>query len=137
MAIRTIRTTFMVFVCCSIAMGQVYAQNEDSDNVPSAVTNLNKQEEQAIQKQKYMERKAKEETRQEIETELALMRARLEKEMAGLRAEIERLRLEREATALRWEIEQDKAQKDHEKQMVELNRQRERLAAELAISQAK
>lgn len=72
-----------------------------------------------------------------LEQENALLRARLDKELASLRAEIDRLRLERELMALRWEMMQEKAKQDHEQEMSSLNREREKLMAEIAIAQAK
>ena len=83
---------------------------------------------------------ALEEKRQEqerIELENALNKARLEKELAALEAEVQRLMLKKEAIVLKWELEQAESKKKHEEEMLALNQQREKLRAEVAISQAK
>lgn len=72
-----------------------------------------------------------------IEVENALTRARLERELADLRAEIERLRLQKEVSILQWEVAQEQQQKEHTQAMLQLERQREKLMAEVALSQAK
>lgn len=72
-----------------------------------------------------------------LELENALIRTRLERELAELRAEIERSRVQREAAALKWELEQEKISKEYERQILSLNRQRDKIMAEVALSQAK
>ncbi len=81
--------------------------------------------------------KKKEKEKQSIELENALTRARLEKELAHLQANIARLMGEREVMALEWEIEQEKKEKAHKTEMSTLRRQRERLETEVGIAQYK
>jgi ATP-dependent Clp protease protease subunit len=71
-----------------------------------------------------------------LEIENSLIRARLERELADLRAEIERLRWQKEAKALKWEIEQEEQAKAYEKEILALNREREKLMAANALTQA-
>ena len=71
-----------------------------------------------------------------IELENALNKARLERELAALAAEVQRLMLAKEAMTLKWEIEQEKHQKAHESKILELNQKKEKLRAEVAIAQA-
>ncbi|MEM9416822.1 MAG: ATP-dependent Clp protease proteolytic subunit [Bacteroidota bacterium] len=99
----------------------------------------NKQpEKQAIEqkKQESAELKAKREEQARLELENALYRAHLEKELAALRAEVQRLNLEKEATRLKWEVEQEKKLKAHAQAMLDLKQQEEKLRAEVALSQA-
>ena len=84
---------------------------------------------------KEFKEKLKEQRRLELEN--ILMRTRVEHELMALRAEIERIRVQREAEALKWEIEQEKSAKEYEKQIMLLNRQKEKILAEVALSQAK
>ncbi|OJW67415.1 MAG: hypothetical protein BGO68_00115 [Candidatus Amoebophilus sp. 36-38] len=72
-----------------------------------------------------------------LELENALIRTRLERELAELRAEIERIRVQREAAAVKWELEQAKITKEFEQQVFILNRQRDKIMAEVSLSQAK
>ncbi len=72
-----------------------------------------------------------------LELENALRRARQEKELAALYADIERLRLEKEALALRWELEQEKATQAYRKELLALRQQREKIVAEVELAQAK
>ena len=72
-----------------------------------------------------------------IDIENTLIRSRLERELADLRAEIERLRWQKEARALKWELEEEEQNKNHEKELLALNREKEKLLAIVALSQAK
>jgi ATP-dependent Clp protease protease subunit len=83
------------------------------------------------------ELKAKMQEQRKLELESALIRARLEIELADLRAEIEKMRIQREAAALKWELEQEASAKEHERQLLNLNRQKDKIMAEVALSQAK
>lgn len=99
------------------------------DNAPEQVAI--QQEEEDVELNEKMKEQRK------IELENALSRVYLERELADLRAVIERLRLSQEARSLQWEAEQEKQQKAHSQAMLELNRQKEKLMAEIAVSQAK
>lgn len=81
--------------------------------------------------------KAKMQEQRRLELESALIRTRLERELADLRAEIEKMRVQREAAVLRWEMEQEASAKAYEQQLMHLNRQRDKIMAEVALSQAK
>ena len=91
----------------------------------------------ATQEEEDGELKEQMKEQRKIEAENALLRARLEKELADLRAEIERLRINKEYRTLKWEMEQEEQQKEHAQAMLELTREREKLMAEVAVSQAK
>ena len=84
-----------------------------------------------------LEIKKKEREKQSIELENALSRARLERELADLQANISRLMGEREVMALEWSIEQEKKDKAHKTAMSILNQQREKLETEVSIAQYK
>jgi len=79
----------------------------------------------------------KEKERQRIELDNALTRARLEKELASLQADIARLMAEREVMALKWDIEQENKEKAHKAELSTLNLQKEKLEAEVSIAQYK
>lgn len=81
--------------------------------------------------------RAKMQEQRKLELENALIRTRLERELAELRAEIEKMRVQREVAALKWEMEQEASAKEHEQQLINLNRQRDKIMAEVALSQAK
>ncbi len=83
------------------------------------------------------ELRAKMQEQRKLELEIALIRTRLERELADLRADIEKMRVQREAAALKWELEQEESAKEHEHQLINLNRQRDKIMAEVAFSQAK
>jgi len=82
-----------------------------------------------------LEMQKKEKERQRIELDNALTRARLEKELAGLQAEISRLMAEREVMALKWQIEQESKEKAHISELSALNQKKEKLEAEVSIAQ--
>ncbi len=82
-----------------------------------------------------LEIQKKEEERQRIELDNALARARLEKELAGLQAEIARLMAEREVMVLKWQIEQERKEKAHMSELSTLNQKKEKLEAEVSIAQ--
>ena len=113
-----------------------YAKSADADNTVqknptfSEVVKLTE-----ITQNQELEEKIEEQRR--IELDNALDRARLEKELANLRAEIERLRLQKEASILKWELEQGEQDKVHTQAMIALSRAKERLVAEIALSEAK
>ena len=71
-----------------------------------------------------------------LELENSLIRLRLEHELANLRAEIEKLRTEREMFSLKWDIEQEKNKKENQRAVEFLNQQRDKIIAELSLSQA-
>lgn len=73
----------------------------------------------------------------ELEVENALNRARLEKQLSAIIAQIERLRLEKERQRLDRELEDENARKEHDKAMLVLNMERERLTIELELAQAR
>ena len=79
----------------------------------------------------------KEEERRRIELDNALTRARLEKELASLQADIARLMAEREVMALKWDIEQENKERVHKAELSTLNLQKEKLEAEVSIAQYK
>jgi ATP-dependent Clp protease protease subunit len=81
--------------------------------------------------------KEKEKEMQRVELDNALRRARLEKELADLQADIARLMAEREVMALKWQMEHDKKEKAHRTEMLTLNQQKEKLEAEVNIAQYK
>lgn len=83
------------------------------------------------------ELKAKMQEQRKLELENTLIRTRLERELAELRAEIEKMRVQREAAMLKWEMEHEASAKEHERQLINLNRQRDKIMAEVALSQAK
>ena len=115
-----------------------YAQSSNTSEAPQETSeriNLNLPSAQNEEEDAELKEKMKEQRK--IEVENALFRVRLERELAGLRAEIERLRLNQEARSLQWEVEQEQQQKEHAQAMLELNQQREKLMAEVAVSQAK
>lgn len=109
----------------SIKLRILAAQNSASENAAT------QSEEEDLELKEQMKEQRK------IEVENALIRARLERELADLRAEIERLRLQKEASILQWEVAQEQQQKEHAQAILELDRQREKLMAEVALSQAK
>jgi len=63
-------------------------------------------------------------------------RVRLEEELFQIHAEIEKLKAMREIENLKGCLELEKFQRDHEKEMMELNRKRDKLKTEVEISQA-
>lgn len=73
---------------------------------------------------------------QALEVENALQKASLEKELADLWAEIERLRLEKEAAILRWDLAQQHQQQEHMQALMALSRARETLMAEVDLAKA-
>jgi ATP-dependent Clp protease protease subunit len=81
--------------------------------------------------------KAQLKEQRKLELENALIRARLERELADLRAEIERLRWKKEAYSLQWELEQAEQIKTHEQELLGLNQEKDRLMANNALIQAK
>ena len=139
---------FMLTGIVSLVITASYAQSSNTSEAPQKASKRinpslstaqnNALEQLAVQQEEEdaeLKEKIKEQRR--IELENALFRARLERELAGLRAEIERLRLNQEARSLQWEVGQEQQQKEHVQAMLELNRQKERLMAEVAVSQAK
>jgi ATP-dependent Clp protease protease subunit len=80
--------------------------------------------------------KAQLKEQRKLEIENSLIRARLERELADLRAEIERLRWQKEVKTLKWEIEQADQVKVYEKEIMALNREKEKIMAINALSQA-
>jgi ATP-dependent Clp protease, protease subunit len=81
--------------------------------------------------------KQKEREKQKLELENALNRARLEKELSDIQANISRLMGEREIMALEWDIEQEKKAKTHKKVIAALKQQKEQLETEVSIAQYK
>lgn len=73
----------------------------------------------------------------DLEAENALNRARLEKQLSTIIAQVEQLRLEKERLRLDKEIRDDKARKEHDKAMLLLNMERERLTVELEVAKAR
>lgn len=73
----------------------------------------------------------------ELEVENALNRARLEKQLSAIIAQIERLRLEKERQRLGKELEDANTREEHDKAMLVLNMERERLTIELELAQAR
>ncbi len=73
----------------------------------------------------------------ELETENALNRARLEKQLSAIIAEIEKLRLQKERQRLDKEIEDENTRKEHDKAMLLLNMEKEKLTIELDLVQAR
>jgi ATP-dependent Clp protease protease subunit len=108
---------------------QTSNQSGETDNQPQIKIQQDQDDDRDFKEKMKEQRK--------LELENALIRTRLERELAELRAEIERTRVQREAAALKWELEQEKATKEYEKQIVLLNRQRDKIMAEVALSQAK
>ena len=132
---------FIGFACLTMTAAQVNAFAEAaqvSESQKDTASSEPQQEEQTSQESKgTSDLKEKRKEQERIELENALNKARLERELAALAAEVERLMLEKEAMALKGEIEKEKHQKAHEKEMLELNQQKEKLRAEVAIAQAK
>ena len=79
----------------------------------------------------------KEKEKQKIELDNALTRARLEKELADLQAEMARLMTAREMRALKWEIEQEEQTQAHQMSIRALKQQKEQLETEVSIAQCK
>ena len=133
---RVIYTAFVSLFLLGATALQVYATAEQpigpTEQGNGAAASV---QEEGTQQEREFDKKRKEQ--ESIELENALNKARLEKELAALEAEVRRLILEKEAMALRWEIEEGKNQKAHAKDMRLLNQEKERLRAEVAISQAK
>ncbi|MGI2298830.1 ATP-dependent Clp protease proteolytic subunit [Candidatus Cardinium hertigii] len=73
----------------------------------------------------------------DLEAENALNRARLEKQLSTIIAQIEQLRLKRERQRLDKEIENEHVRRAHDKAMLLLNMEQEKLTIELALAQAK
>eukprot|EP01132_Coremiostelium_polycephalum_P000290 gene290-379_t len=71
-----------------------------------------------------------------LEVEITLIRTQLERELIQLRTEIERMRVQKEVELLKWELDQEKNVKKHEQEMIALNQQRDKIAAEVALAQA-
>ncbi|ACE05533.1 peptidase S14 ClpP [Candidatus Amoebophilus asiaticus 5a2] len=113
------------------------SKSTQQTNQKQSVNNqeLSSSQEQDEDNDKEFKQKMKEQRKLEIET--ALIRIRLERELAEIRAEIERIRVQREAESLKWELEHEKNTKEYEKQILELNRQRDKIMAEVSLSQAK
>jgi ATP-dependent Clp protease, protease subunit len=84
-----------------------------------------------------LEIKQKEQEKQKLELENALNRARLEKELSDIQANISRLMGVREILALEWDIEQEKETKAHKKVIAALEQQKEKLETEVSIAQYK
>ena len=74
---------------------------------------------------------------QDLEAENALNRARLEKKLSTIIAQIEQLRLNRERQRLDKEIEHENVRSLHDKAMLLLNMEQEKLTIELGLAQAK
>ncbi|CCM10551.1 Peptidase S14 ClpP [Cardinium endosymbiont cEper1 of Encarsia pergandiella] len=73
----------------------------------------------------------------DLEAENALNRARLEKELSTIIAQIEQLRLKKEHQRLDKEIENENVRSAHDKAMLLLNMEQEKLTIELGLAQAK
>ncbi|MGI2299801.1 ATP-dependent Clp protease proteolytic subunit [Candidatus Cardinium hertigii] len=73
----------------------------------------------------------------ELEAENALERARLEKQLSAIIAQIEQLRLKKEHQRLNKEIENENVRCAHDKAMLLLNMEQERLTIELGLAQAR
>jgi ATP-dependent Clp protease protease subunit len=82
-----------------------------------------------------LEIREKEKEKQNIELDNALTKARLEKELAELQADIARMMTEREVITLKWLIAQEEKEKVHKAEMLTLNQQKEKLEAEVNIEQ--
>jgi ATP-dependent Clp protease, protease subunit len=134
------RITYLVLVSFVVTAMQAYASVE-TPKVPIAkkqIVSLDLQKMQTFEKgSEDAAIKQKEKETQELELENALNRARLERELADLRANISRLMGEREIMALEWDIEQEKKSKAHKETISELKQQKERLETEVSIAQYK
>jgi len=136
---NTILTTMVLIASFTMSYAQkgnpkstkTLKKDQTSEVSPKAETSVQQEEEE----DKEFKDKLKEQRKLELEN--ALIRTRLERELAELRAEIERTRVQREAAAAKWELEQEKANKEFEQQIFILNKQREKIMAEVALSQAK
>ncbi|WP_419241283.1 ATP-dependent Clp protease proteolytic subunit [Cardinium endosymbiont of Nabis limbatus] len=73
----------------------------------------------------------------ELESENALNRARLEKQLSAIIAQIERLRVEKELQRLGKEVADENARRSHEKAMLLLNMEKEKLTMELELAKAR
>ncbi|WP_250238738.1 ATP-dependent Clp protease proteolytic subunit [Cardinium endosymbiont of Oedothorax gibbosus] len=73
----------------------------------------------------------------DLEAENALNRARLEKQLSTIIAQIEQLRLKKELQRLNKEIEDDNAREAHDKAMLLLNMEREKVTIELELAKAR
>ncbi|WP_342265388.1 ATP-dependent Clp protease proteolytic subunit [Cardinium endosymbiont of Philonthus spinipes] len=73
----------------------------------------------------------------DLEAENALNRARLEKQLSTIIAQIEQLRLEKERQRLDKEIEDENVRREHDKEMRLLNMKREKLAIKLELAKVK
>ncbi|MGI2257006.1 ATP-dependent Clp protease proteolytic subunit [Candidatus Cardinium hertigii] len=73
----------------------------------------------------------------ELEAENALDRARLEKQLSTIIAQIEQLRLKKEHQQLDKEIENENVRRAHDKAMLLLNMEQEKLTIELRLAQAR
>jgi ATP-dependent Clp protease, protease subunit len=138
------RITYPIFralTCLVMTTTQVHASTETqkmSEAIQSVVF-TDPQKTQVFQTSNVAENtktaEIKEKEKQSIELDNALARARLERELAGLQADIARLMVKREAMALKWAIEQEQGDQAHKTEMLTLNRQKEKLEAEADIAQ--
>lgn len=125
--------------CLSYATPYIQAktQNATAENVGKFISSLSNSALEADTNstdEGEFKEQLKEQRRLEIEN--SLIRVRLERELAELRAEIERLRWQKEAQTLRWEVEQAEQTKTYEKEILALNREKDKLMAVNALSQA-
>lgn len=107
---------------------QISADDDQKNNTAAPILSSQQEEQEFI---------AKLQEQRNLELENTLIRGRLDKELAYFRAEIEKLRLQREYIALKWEIEQEEMTRECAQQLIELNKQKEKIMAEVALSQAK
>lgn len=136
---------FRTLACLVMTTTQAYASKETrelSETVQNVVfADINKTQAYKAndfeESAKDAEIREKEKEKQSIELDNALTRARLEKELAALQADISRLMVEREIMALKWQVEQEKKEKAHQEEMLTLNQQQEKLEAEVKIAQYK
>jgi hypothetical protein len=133
---------FRALTCLVMTTTQVHASTE-TQKMSKAIQRVvfaDSQETQAFKASnveedaKNAEIKEKEKEKQSLELDNFLARARLEKELADLQADIARMMVKREVMALKWEIEQEKEDQAHETEMLTLNRQKEKLEAEVDIT---
>jgi len=125
-----------IFTCVKlspIAMAQQF--DPQRENIDDQKYNFSEAAVPSTQDDQELMQKLQEQRKLEVENNL--IRARLDNELANFRAEIEKLRLQREMLALKWEIEQDEMTKECAQQLIELNKQKEKIMAEVALSQAK
>ena len=131
---------FISFACLTMTAAQVHAFVEMAQGAEAqqdAASSALQQEEQTSQANKgTADLEEKRKAQECIELENAFNKACLQRELAALTAEVERLMLEKETITLKWAIEKEKQQQTHEKEMLALNQQREKLRAEVAIAQA-